>query len=396
MTIAKKIADRLEKGAWVRRMFEEGAELKAKLGPDKVFDFTIGNPAEGPPREFHQALKKLVAESPPGMHGYMPNGGHPSVREKVAASISAECGLKVEAEQVVMTAGAGGALNVALHCLLDPGDEVILLSPYFLEYPIYVDNHGGRPVIVPTGPGFVLDLEAIEAGLTERTKAIILNSPNNPSGVVYPKDQLQALGDLLRHRQNKTGQEIYLLCDEPYKKHLYDGARFPHVFPLVDNALIATSHSKDLCLGGERIGYLAASPGCARVDLLAGAMVFANRTLGFVNAPSMMQLLVADLQDVPVDTASYEKRRDGLYLPLTRLGFEAARPQGGFYLFPKSPIPDDVDFVNAARKHNILIAPGRGFGAPGYFRVVFSVDLGAIERSIPAWEALAREFGMIG
>lgn len=386
----------MKQGNWVRLLFEEGIQLKADIGPENVFDFTIGNPAEGPPEIFREALRNLAENPMPGMHGYMPNAGHPHVRKKIASHISEECGIEVPFENLVMTAGAGGALNVALHCLLNPGEEVIILSPYFLEYPIYIDNHGGNTVIAKTSPDYLLDIQAIYQAITKRTKVIILNSPNNPSGVVYPAGQLEQLGDLLRSYKESSGRDIYLLCDEPYKKHLYDDITFPHVFPLVDNALIATSHSKDLCLGGERIGYLVASPKCADIEELKGAMVYANRTLGFVSAPSMMQLLVADLQKVPVDTASYELRRDGLFNPLKEMGFEAPRPLGGFYLFPKSPIPDDVAFVSAARRHNILIAPGSGFGAPGYFRVVFSVDLEMIKRSIPAWSALAREFGMSG
>jgi len=396
LTIAKKIIERMETGSWVKRMFEEGIQLKATIGPENVFDFTIGNPAEGPPEVFEKALRKLAKNPIPGMHGYMPNGGHSHVRKKIASHISAECNMDIPFENLIMTAGAGGALNVALHCLLDPADEVIILSPYFLEYPIYIENHGGKTVIAQTCPDYLLDIRAIEQAITSRTKVIILNSPNNPTGVVYPAGQLEELGNLIRARKESSGQDIYLLCDEPYKKHLYDGITFTHVFPLFDNALIATSHSKDLCLGGERIGYLVASPRCSEINRLIGAMVYANRTLGFVSAPSMMQLLVADLQHVPVDTAAYEYRRDSLFNPLTEMGFEAPRPQGGFYLFPKSPIPDDVAFVSVARRHNILIAPGKGFGTPGFFRAVFSVDVGMIERSIPAWSALAKEFGLRG
>ncbi len=392
MGISEKVASYLEKGSWIRKMFEEGARLKAKLGEQNVYDFSLGNPPEEPPKEFLECVRSLLER--PGIHRYMPNAGFQEVREAVAKTVASESGLPVKAEQVVMTVGAGGALNVALKALLDPGEEVIIVAPFFVEYRFYVDNHGGSSVVVNSSKDFSLDLEAIERAINPRTKALLLNSPNNPTGVVYSEQQIKALGELLRERGKDLGRDIYLLSDEPYRRLLYDGVAFPHVFKYVDNAVIATSHSKDLALAGERIGYLVASPRCADLDRLMAAMVFANRTLGFVNAPALMQLAVASLQNVSIDVASYQRRRDRLYGLLTDLGFETVKPQGAFYLFPRSPIANDVSFVQEAQRRCILVAPGTGFGWPGHFRIAYSVPMEVIERSVPAWEALAKEFGL--
>ncbi|MBW2366802.1 MAG: pyridoxal phosphate-dependent aminotransferase [Deltaproteobacteria bacterium] len=392
MPISATLATSIESGAWIGRMFMEGAQLKAQYGAEKVFDFTIGNPPEGPPPECLEALKKLIDNPPPNIHAYMPNAGFPEVREAISRAVDQDCAVGVQASQVVMTCGAGGAINVALKSLLDPGDEVLILAPYFLEYPAWVANHGGISVVVNTDADFLLDIAAIERAITQKTKAIILNSPNNPTGVVYPADQIAALGDLIRDRGRALNTDIYVINDEPYRKYRYDGIAFPHIFKHIDNALIAYSHSKDLCLGGERIGYLVASPKCADLQGLEAAMVFANRSLGFVNAPSLMQHLVAKLQHVMPDVAEYQRRRDLLYEIVTSSGFETAKPQGGFYLFAKSPIVDDIDFLKAANRKRLLLAPGTGFHAPGYFRAVFCVPLDAIERSRPVWQSLAEAF----
>lgn len=392
MGISEKVASYLEKGSWIRKMFEEGARLKARFGEENVYDFSLGNPPEEPPREFLEQVRSLLER--PGIHRYMPNAGFQEAREAVARTVAAESGLPVLAEHVVMTVGAGGALNVALKALLDPGEEVIIVAPFFVEYRFYVDNHGGQSVVVRSCEDFSLDLEAIERAMGPRTKAVILNSPNNPTGVVYPEEQIKGLGDLLREKGRELGRDIYLLSDEPYRRLLYDGVHFPHVFQYVDNAIIATSHSKDLALAGERIGYLVASPRCADLERLMAAMVFANRTLGFVNAPALMQLAVASLQGVSIDIASYQQRRDRLYSLLTGLGFQVVKPQGAFYLFPRSPIANDITFVQEAQRRHILVAPGAGFGWPGHFRIAYSVPMEMIERSVHAWEDLAGEFGL--
>lgn len=396
MAISEKIATYMEEGSWIRKMFEEGARLKAQFGETEVFDFSLGNPPEEPPEAFQRELRRLAERPIPGMHRYMPNAGFPEVREAVARSIAAETGLPVEAAHVVMTVGAGGALNVALKALLDPMDEVIVLAPYFPEYPIYVDNHGGRTVFVPTQSDFTLDLGSLDRALTARTKAIILNSPHNPTGVVYSEKEIEALGALLRQKKEERGWDIYVISDEPYRRLLYDGVKFPHVFRHVENALVATSHSKDLALPGERIGYLAVSPRCADGERLARAVVFTNRILGYVNAPALMQRIVAKLQGVTIDISSYEARRNLFYDHLTAMGFQMAKPQGAFYLFPRSPVEDDIAFVQAASQKRILITPGTGFGCPGHFRISYAVPKEVIERSLPAWQALAREYGLPG
>jgi len=327
----------------------------------------------------------------------MNNAGYLETRAAVAARLARESGLPVQAEQVVMTCGAGGALNVVLKSILNPGEEVIILAPYFVEYKFYIDNHGGVPVEVWTDrETFRLDLPAIERAITPKTRAIIINSPNNPTGVIYQACELAALGELVKKVQRRTSHQIYVISDEPYARLAYDGQQVPNVFPLIENSVIVTSHSKDLALPGERIGYLAVNPRMATAMQFIEAAVFCNRTLGFVNAPALMQRLVAGLQDASVDVATYQEKRDMFYDKLTSLGFSMVRPGGAFYLFPESPIKDDVEFVKLAQKHLILLVPGSGFGAPGYFRIVYCVDKGMIERSFPAWEQLAKEAGLGG
>jgi len=392
MAIATKIAGHISRSSWIRKMFEEGAKLRQQYGDDNVYDFTLGNPDVEPPAAFGEALRQLANHPLPGMHRYMNNAGYPETRAAVAAKLSRDAGLAVTAEQVVMTCGAGGALNVVLKTILNPGEEVIILAPYFVEYKFYIDNHGGVPVEVWTNrETFRLDLAAIEAAITTKTRAIIINTPNNPTGVIYRADELAALGDLVKRVQQRTSHQIYVISDEPYARLVYDGQQVPNVFPLIENSVIVTSHSKDLALPGERIGYLAINPRMATADQFVEGAIFCNRTLGFVNAPALMQRLVAGLQDSSVDTAAYQQKRDLLYDNLTRLGFAMVKPDGAFYLFPQSPLKDDVEFVKRAQQQRILLVPGSGFGAPGYFRIAYCVDQGMIERSLPAWEQLARE-----
>jgi aspartate aminotransferase len=376
-------------------MFEEGERLRQEFGADKVYDFTLGNPDVEPPEAFHAALRKLAEAPLPGMHRYMNNAGYPETRSAVACKLAADSGLSVTADHIIMTCGAGGALNVALKTILNPGEEVIILAPYFVEYKFYIDNHGGVPVEVWTNrETFRLDLAAIEAAITTKTRAIIINSPNNPTGVIYQANELSALGELVKRAQSRTGHQVYVISDEPYARIAYDGMHVPTIFPLIESSLIVTSHSKDLALPGERIGYLAANPRMATVMQFMEGAVFCNRTLGFVNAPALMQRLVSGLQDVSVDVEAYQAKRDLFCDNLQRLGFSMVKPDGAFYLFPKSPLADDVEFVKLAQKHHILLVPGSGFGAPGYFRIAYCVDKGMIERSMPAWKQLAAEVGL--
>lgn len=396
MPISKKIETNLKNASWIRAMFEEGEKLRKIYGYDNVYDFTLGNPDVEPPAQFREALKKLANDPIPGMHRYMSNAGYPETREAVARVLSEESGLNFNPLNIVMTVGAGGALNVVLKALLDPGDEVMILSPFFVEYKFYIDNHGGVPREVSTDENFQLDLQAIEEAITPKTKAIIMNTPNNPTGVVYSEDSLEALGKLLAKKEVELGTEIFVISDEPYAKISYDGVTVPCVFKYIKNAIVVTSHSKDLALPGERIGYLAVSPLVHDLPLVMEAMTFTNRTLGFVNAPALMQRLVTELQKEKVDIDEYQEKRDILYDALTGFGFKIVKPQGAFYLFPESPIPDDVAFVKAALKYNVLLVPGSGFGKPGYFRISYCIDKQIILNALPAFEKIAEEFGLKG
>lgn len=394
MPIAAKIKKCLEGSSWIRRMFEEGDRLRKELGAENLFDFTLGNPTMEPPAQLHEELKLLASKPVPGMHRYMNNAGYPETRAAVAEVIAERCGLKVSADQVVMTCGAGAALNVVMKTLLNPGDEVVILSPYFVEYNFYIDNHGGIPVVVPTGADFQPDPVAIAAALTPRTKVIIINSPNNPTGVIYPEKTLQEIGRLITAREQEFGTSIIAVSDEPYARISF-GEEVPCIFNSIQNSVIVTSHSKDLALPGERIGYIAASPSMVDVNLFMQGVIFSNRVLGFVNAPALMQRLVTGLQRVSVDVEQYRVKRDLLYNKLVALGFDVIKPGGGFYLFPRSPLTDEMEFIRLAQKHGILLVPGSGFGAPGFFRIAYCVDDDMIIRSLPAWENLAKELGMV-
>lgn len=397
MAIAMKIASQISKSSWIRRMFEEGERLRQEFGAENVYDFTLGNPEVEPPESFSRELLALAQNPLPGMHRYMNNAGYAETRAAVAEKISKDSGLRVPADNIIMTCGAGGALNVVLKTILNPGEEVIILAPYFVEYKFYIDNHGGVPVEVWTNRDtFQLDIDAIEKAITMKTRAIIICSPNNPTGVIYPAESLQRLGDVLKKMHERTGHLIYVISDEPYARIAFDGRHVPNIFPLVESSIIVTSHSKDLALPGERIGYLAANPRMATAGQFMEGAVFSNRVLGFVNAPALMQRLVAKLQDESVDIAAYQAKRDLLVRELSGMGFKMVKPDGAFYIFPESPLADDVGFVKLAQKHHILLVPGAGFGAPGFFRIAYCFGIKMIERSLPAWRALAKDAGLKG
>jgi len=370
MALAAKILDAIERSSWIRKMFEEGARLKALHGPDKVYDFSLGNPDLEPPEKFYQVLGSIIAESPPGAHGYMPNAGYEETRAAIADYVSREQGIRVSSKHVVMTCGAAGALNCIFKALLDPGEEVIVSAPYFVEYGFYADNHGGQIRVVPSREDFTLDLAAIERTLNSKTKVILINSPNNPSGQVYDRSTLEQLGDLLATNSKKLGKTLYLVSDEPYRKIVYDGFEVPSIFEAYINSIVATSYSKDVSLPGERLGYLVVHPEADEADGLLGGFILANRILGFVNAPALMQRVVTHLQGVCVDVGVYQARRDLFYQGLVDAGYELIKPRGAFYLFPQSPIDDDVSFVRLLQEENVLVVPGSGFGSPGYFRMM--------------------------
>ncbi|MBI4776236.1 MAG: pyridoxal phosphate-dependent aminotransferase [Deltaproteobacteria bacterium] len=386
MSVADKISGFMEQSSWIRKMFEEGARLKAQLGPENVYDFSLGNPNLEPPEEFHRTLKAAVDDLRPGTHAYMPNAGFADTRAAVAEYLSGLHKVAFGAEHVLMSCGAAGALNCALKAILNPGDEIATFRPFFVEYTFYVDNHGGKIVTAPVLPDFSMDLAALEAQLSPRTAAVLINSPNNPTGKVYIDSDLEALGSLLDRKNAEFGRTIYLIADEPYRKIVYDGVKVPSPFQHYINSLVVTSYSKDLSLPGERIGFLAVHPEADAAKALIGGAVLANRILGFVNAPALMQRVVRHLQGVTVDISVYQAKRDLLCDGLAEAGYDFHKPEGAFYLFPKSPIPNDVEFVAELQKQNILAVPGTGFGGPGYFRLAYCVDDATIQRSMPAFK----------
>ena len=385
MTIATKIETIMHRSSWIRKMFEEGARLKAAHGSDKVFDFSLGNPNITAPECFDKALAETAC-SCSGEHGYMPNTGYPHVRQSVAKYLSAEQGVTVTQDEVIMTCGASGALNVALKTLLDPGDEVLTPVPCFVEYGFYADNHGGVLKTVATNPDFSLDLEAMAAAITPRTKVVLINSPNNPTGQIYGQESLERLGELLAAKSARYERTIYLISDEPYRKIVFDDHAVPSIFAVYADSLVATSYSKDISIPGERIGYAALNPAANYHDAVMNGMALANRILGFVNAPALMQKIVACLQGTSVDIGLYQRKRDLLCEGLAAAGYEFITPPGTFYLFPKSPIPDDVAFVQALQEELILVVPGSGFNGPGYFRIAFCVDDDTIVNALPGFK----------
>jgi aspartate aminotransferase len=382
MAISTKIQGYMERASWIRKMFEQGLELKAKIGADKVFDFSLGNPNLEPPEKVRKTILEVIGDERPGKHAYMPNAGLKETREAVAGFLAKEHGVPMTWEQVIMTCGAGGALNVALKTILDAGDEVIVLSPYFVEYLFYIDNHNGVGKLAKTNEDFTLNLKEIEAAITPKTKAIILNSPNNPSGRIYDEKSLRNLGELFETIKQKNNQTIYLLSDEPYSKIVYDGARVPSIYQAYTESIIVTSYSKDLSLPGERIGYLGVNPRMENWKQAVDGLTFCNRILGFVNAPALMQRILVKLQGVSVNVAEYKWKRDNLCRGLAEAGYSFVKPEGAFYLFPKSPIADDVKFVNILLQENILGVPGTGFGTPGHFRLAYCVEDRVIEGSL--------------
>ncbi len=392
MTIAKHIKTTLSGSSWIRKMFEEGTCLKAAHGVENVFDFSLGNPNLKPPDKFRAALDAAVVSSIAEGHGYMPNMGYPHVRKSVADFLSREEQVQVSENDVIMTCGAAGALNVILKAILDPGDEVITPAPYFVEYKFYAENHGGSLRTVPTKADFTLDIRAISDAVTEKTKAVLINSPNNPTGQVYSKESLDELGTLLRDKGEKLNRTLYLIADEPYRKIVYDGYKAPSIFNSYRESIIATSYSKDISIPGERIGYLAVNPQASFKEELMEGMALANRILGFVNAPGLMQRVVASLQGASVDISVYARKRDLLCQGLSDCGYEFVKPLGAFYLFPKTPIPDDVTFVKALQEELILVVPGSGFGGPGHFRIAFCVDDPTIINAMPGFKRVMEKF----
>jgi len=390
--LSQNISNKINKSSWIRAMFEEGEKLRKIHGAENVYDFSLGNPDYEPPVEVQNALKKYTSDQFPGLHRYMNNAGHLDVREKIAKKNSEESGLPVTQSHIIMTCGAAGGLNVILKSILNPEDEVIVFSPYFVEYLFYIENCAGKPVVVSTDTKtFEPSLDLLAKSITPRSKAIIINSPNNPTGVVYSEKILKEIATLLEAKEREFGIKILVISDEPYSKVIYDQVEVPSILKLFKHSAIVNSYSKSLAIPGERVGYIAVNPSIPNVDLLISGMIFCNRTLGFVNAPSLFQKVIADSLDVVVNTDEYKKRRDFLYNHLIELGYSCVKPQGAFYLFPQSLIPDDIEFAKLALKYNLLVVPGSGFGCPGHFRLAYCVDFNSIKNSIPAFKALAEE-----
>ena len=377
----------MENSSWIRKMFEEGIRLKKEFGEENVFDLSLGNPVIEPPQKVQDALVQAAKDTSPGLHRYMPNAGFQDVREAISKTLSEECKVTLSANDLVMVCGAAGGLNITLKTLLDSGDEVLIFAPYFVEYLFYADNHGGKVVSVKTHDDFTLNFDGLKNALNEKTKAVIINSPNNPTGVVYSREELKQLAKILKKHSDKSGRPVYLISDDPYKKITFDGVEATNILELYENSIYITSHSKDIALPGERIGFVAVHPKCEDADNLMAGLIFSNRVLGFVNAPALIQRVLKNVQGVTVNVEQYRKKRDFLYAELVRIGYEVVKPQGAFYFFPKSPIEDEVEFVSKLAEKKVLVVPGRGFGCPGYFRISYCLPDSVIEGSITGFES---------
>lgn len=395
--ISQKVYAMVQNSSAVRAMFEEGKRLASIHGSENVFDFSIGNPNFPAPEAVKEAIIDIVSnENSVMVHGYMQNAGFPEVRAAIAEKLNRTYGSSYTSDNIVMTVGASGGLSIIFRTLINPGDEVIVLAPYFFEYGTHVRNWDGKLVIVPTKAeeGFMPDIDAISAAVTRNTKAIIINSPNNPSGVIYPAELLEKLGRMLEQKQAEFGNPIYLISDEPYRELAYDGAVVPFIPRYYRNTIICYSWSKSLSLPGERVGYLAIPPEADDSGLIFDGAVSAVRSLGFVNCPSLMQRVVMRCLDEQTDIRGYDENRKLLYNGLTGLGFSCAYPSGAFYLWVKSPVADEKAFVEAAKSHMLLLVPGSSFGCPGYVRIAYCVSPDMIKRAMPAFSELAKDCGL--
>ncbi len=395
MAVAERIRKMTEASSWVRRMFEEAAQLKRELGEDKVCDFTLGNPIEEPPPSFKEGLKKLASDPLPGMHRYMPNSGYPETRAFIAEQLRQETGLPFTEDHIVMSVGAAGGLNVLLKAILNEGEKVIVPSPFFVEFQFYIANHGGRIVLVDTRDDFSLDVEAIAQAIDEETRAILINSPNNPTGVVYSEEELRELGEVLKEKNRGREKPLYLISDDTYKTLVYNGRPPLNVFDFYEATVSVFSYSKSLNIPGERIGYVAVNPLFSGARELIDALIFTTRILGFVNAPALMQRLIPLAGYDQVEIRNYQRKRDLLYEALMEFGYEVVKPGGAFYMFPKTPIEDDMAFVaDLQRNFHILTVPGRGFGRGGHFRISYCVEMEVIERSLEGFREAAKKYGL--
>lgn len=384
--LADQINGYIDRASWIRKMFETGAAMKAEFGADAVFDFSLGNPDLPPPAEVRKALADLAEEADrPFVFGYMPNPGYPWAREALAGRISEEQGVRVEAGDVIITCGAAGAINVFFRTVLNPGDEIVCPAPFFVEYGFYAENHQGVFRPVPSDPDtFALDLAAMEEAVTEKTRVVLVNSPNNPTGQIYTREELEGLAAILTRKSEEFGRPIYLISDEPYRFLAYDDVAIPSLLDIYPYSAVMSSFSKNLSLAGERVGYAVLAPDMPGKETLMNGLTLANRILGFVNAPAVGQVLMAKAINAGVDISVYVERRNAMARVLDDAGIEYAMPKGAFYFFPKVPAKfagDDVAFVNRLQEEKVLAVPGRGFGMPGYVRLSFCVPLETITGS---------------
>ena len=395
--IADKMVGLVNNNSAIRMMFEEGKRLAAQYGAENVYDFSLGNPNVPAPASLNKAIKDILDEEESTfVHGYMSNAGYEDVRETVAQSLNRRFGTSFTQSNIIMTVGAAGGLNSALKALVNPGDEIVTFAPYFLEYRAYVNNYDGVLVEVsPDTTTFQPNIEEFEKKLTPKTKAVIINNPNNPTGVVYSEETIKKLVAVMEAKQREYDTEIYLISDEPYRELAYDGVEVPYLTKYYANTIVGYSFSKSLSLPGERIGYLVIPSEMPDYKNVFAAASIATRVLGFVNAPSLMQRAVARVIDEQTDIAYYNRNRELLYNSLTEYGFECVKPEGAFYLFVKSPVADEKEFVNKAKEHNILMVPGSSFACPGYVRIAYCVAYETIERSLNSFKDLAKNYGLI-
>lgn len=396
MMISNKMEALLQSNSVIRNMFEEGKKLSQIYGDENVYDFSIGNPNVEPPEHIKSIIKEILnSESPNLIHGYMNNSGYEDVRDSIASYLNKKENLSLNKDNIVMTCGAAGGLNIILKTLLNPGDEVITFAPYFGEYKNYVNNFDGKLIVVPTDiNNFEPDLNALKNAISPNTKALIINTPNNPTGVIYSSDFLKNLGNLLEDKQKEFNSNIYLISDEPYREIVYDNAVVPCLLKYYKNTFIGYSYSKSLSLPGERIGYVVVNNEMDDFNAIVDSLNIANRILGFVNAPSLFQRVISKCLDDEVDVSIYKRNFDLLYNHLINLGFTCVKPEGTFYLFPRTPIADDKKFCEDAKKFNLLLVPGSSFGCPGHFRISYCVSYETIKNSLPAFEKLASLYNL--
>jgi aspartate aminotransferase len=394
MSISRQVQQKMVQGSFIRKMFEEGMQLKKQFGDSNVFDLSIGNPIMEPPKEFNAEMLKIAQNPSPGMHRYMANAGYFEVRSAVASQLSVETGIKFSGNEVVMSCGTAGALNTVFKALLNPGEEVITFSPYFFEYDVFVDNHQGIVKVIPSDENFVPRFDLLEAGITSRTKAVIINSPNNPTGTVYSEKTLKQMAEILSKKAREFKTQIYVISDDVYCRIAFDGIKVPRIINYYPDTIIVTSFSKDLALPGDRIGYMAVHPDCSDCKDVVSGLIYGTRVLGFVNAPALLQHLVCNIQGVTISLVEYQRKRDFLYKNLTEMGFKIVKPQGAFYIFPQTPIKDDLEFIQELKGVRVLAVPGSSFKAPGYFRIAYCLDDHTIEGCLNGFRSIARKYGM--